>query len=217
MYVVGIDTTTRNFCIALVNDRRVLGRMIVTGKGFHSEECIVYLQDLLKEHALSNQDIGGYAISIGPGSLTGVRVGLAFLKGIGFAEGKPVIPVETLLAIGYEFRGSEKLICPVLETRRNRVFTALYQFTDSGQRTIVEQSCSEIRVLLEKLPGKEILFIGSGARIYRDVIVQQCGKGAHFSAIELTHPDPALVAFIGLERMIKGTVPELEAVEPIYL
>ncbi|MCK4585623.1 tRNA (adenosine(37)-N6)-threonylcarbamoyltransferase complex dimerization subunit type 1 TsaB, partial [candidate division WOR-3 bacterium] len=129
MNIIGLDTTTHSFCIGLIQGEKIHSRIIVDNKGFHSEEFLHYLEKILKEHNLTEMEIDGYAISIGPGSLTGIRVGLAFLKGIGFVTGKPVVPVETLFAVAYEFRDSKEYICPVLTTKKKKVFCALYRFS----------------------------------------------------------------------------------------
>ena len=249
MKIIGLDTTTHCFCIALVEEDRVLTRIVVDDKGFHSEEFLSHLKRILKENGLTKMEIDGYAISIGPGSLTGIRVGLAFLKGIGFATGKSVVPVETLFAIAYEFRGSIEYICPILITRRNKVFCALYRFNniekESTQRkspvksvgagfslrksrldegfkkdrvdTITEQSCLEIKKLLDRLPDKNILFLGSGALKWKGEIISKCGEKAHFEIGMIDYPDPAVVAEIGLRKIKEGNVPLLDKLEPIYL
>lgn len=235
MNIIGLDTTTHSFCIGLIQGEKILSRIIVDNKGFHSEEFLHYLEKILKEHNLTEMEIDGYAISIGPGSLTGIRVGLAFLKGIGFVTGKPVVPVETLFAVAYEFRDSKEYICTVLTTKKKKVFCALYRFSsvDAGfslresslyeqikndeEETVIEQSCIRIEKLLDYLPEKDILFLGSGALQYKDEIITRCGKRAHFEMKMIHHPDPTVVALIGFIKISEGDFPSIEELEPIYL
>jgi len=243
MNIIGLDTTTHSFCIGLIQGEKILSRIIVDNKGFHSEEFLHYLEKILKEHNLTEMEIDGYAISIGPGSLTGIRVGLAFLKGIGFVTGKPVVPVETLFAVAYEFRDSKEYICPVLTTKKEKVFCALYRFSsvatsscpersrrislresplyerikNDGEETVIEQSCIRIEKLLDYLPENDILFLGSGALQYRDEIITRCGERAHFEMKMIHHPDPTVVALIGLIKISEGDFPSIEEIDPIYL
>ena len=217
MNIIGLDTTTHSFCIGLIQGEKILSRIIVENKGFHSEEFLDYLEKILLKHNLTKMEIDGYAISIGPGSLTGIRVGLAFLKGIGFVTGKPVVPVETLFAVAYEFRDSKEYICPVLTTKKRKVFCALYRFKAGSQETIMEQNCIEIERLLDLLPEKDILFLGSGALQYRDEIITRRGEKAHFEIEMIYHTDPAVVAVIGLKKIGEGDFPSIDELEPIYL
>jgi tRNA threonylcarbamoyladenosine biosynthesis protein TsaB len=216
MRVIGIDTTTKVFCLALVQDEKILERLIVEGDGYHAEDFVMHLEAVLQKQALQKEAIDGYAISIGPGSLTGVRVGLSFLKGLGFATGKPVVGVPTLYAIAYEARDETACVCPMLLTRREQLFWALYLFSQEPP-SLVEASCSPIEELLQEMPDREILFLGSGALVYRGLIEDRLGEMARFGENRISHPDPATIAILGLESIRDGAVPPLDTLEPIYL
>ena len=235
MNIIGVDTTTSSLCLGLIQGEKTLNRIIIKDKGFSSEEFLEHYERILNENNLTTKDIDGYAISIGPGSFTGIRVGLAFLKGIGLVTGKPVVPVETLYSIAYEFRDSKEYVCPVLKTKKEKVFCALYRFSsiaagsclrespryerikNDREETVIEQSCTRIEELLNLLPEKDILFVGNGALEHKDEIIMRCGKGARFEKRMLTHPDPVVVALIGLSKIREGKVPPLDKLEPIYL
>ncbi len=243
MKVVGLDTTTSSLCLGLIQGEKTLNRIIIKDKGFNSEEFLEYYERILNENNLTTKDIDGYTISIGPGSFTGIRVGLAFLKGIGLVTGKPVVPVETLYSIAYEFEDSKKYVCPILKTKKEKVFCALYRFSSVAagscpernrrislrespryeriknyrEETVIEQSCIRIEELLNLLPENDILFVGNGALEYKDEIIMRCGKRARFEKRMLTHPDPVVVALIGLSKIRRGEVPPLDKLEPIYL
>ncbi len=244
MNIIGIDTTTESFCLGLIQDEGVLERLIIDQRGYQSDQLLVHLKSVLETHNLTKNKIDGYALSIGPGSLTGIRVGLAFLKGIGFATGKAVIPVKTLYAIAYEFRESKGYICPILLTRRERIFCALYNFnsvtaalnTRKGRRekseerkamrdegrenrgeTIVEQSCMEIEEFLVSLQNREVLFVGNGIKKYRKELMRGCNGKAGFAGESVKHPDPVVIAKIGLKKIKEGDISSIDALEPVYL
>jgi tRNA threonylcarbamoyladenosine biosynthesis protein TsaB len=216
MKVIGIDTTTKVFGMALVQDGTVLERLSIEGNGYHTEDCIVHLEEVLRKQALHKEHIDGYALSIGPGSLTGVRVGLSFLKGLGYATGKPVVGIETLYAIAHEAREGDACICPLLLTRGSHLFWALYLFSPQ-HKTLVDASCTPIDGLLDALPRRETLFVGSGARVFEPLIEEHAGKRARFGDTGVEHPDPAVIAMLGLERIREGNIPEIDTLEPIYL
>lgn len=216
MKVIGIDTTTKAFCMALVQDEEVLERLIIEEREYRTEQFIVYLQGMLESQSLHRDDIDGYAISIGPGSLTGVRVGLSFCKGLGYAMGKPVVGIPTLYAIAYRTRERTSCICPVLLTRRERLFWALYLFVPE-ERTLVDTSCTTADKFLQMLPAREILFLGTGALGSRALIEQKMGNRAFFEEKSIAHADPATIAMLGIKHIRKGNVPPLDELEPIYL
>lgn len=215
MRMIGVDTTTKAFCLALIQDGKILERVVVENGGYHAEDFIAHLEEVLRRRSLRKEDIDGYAVSIGPGSLTGVRVGLSFCKGLGYATGKPVAGISTLYAVAYAAREEAACICPVLLTRRHRLFWALYCFLPEAG-TVVEPSCTEIEGLLQSLPQREILFEGSGSLAHRTSIEERMGSNARFGR-QVSRPDPAVIALIGLERIRQGDVPDLDTLEPIYL
>lgn len=217
MRVIGVDTTTKAFCMALVQDTSVLERLVIDDGGYHAEDLVAHLENILKRQKMGKDDIDGYAISIGPGSLTGVRVGLAFLKGLGYATGKPVIPVETLYAIAFEARKEAECVCPVLLTRRQQLFWALYLFSRVPP-LLVEASCTSIEELLKEMPPeREILFLGTGVHAHRMLIEERMGQRARFGKSAIGHPDAAVIAMIGLQRIREGDIPEIGTLEPIYV
>jgi tRNA threonylcarbamoyladenosine biosynthesis protein TsaB len=216
MKVIGIDTTTRTFCMALIRDEKVLERLIVHENEYCTENLICYLQEILKRRSLRKDDIDGYAVSIGPGSLTGIRVGLAFCKGLGFATGKPVVGISTLRAIACKSNEKAACVCPVLLTKRDRLFWALYLFAPE-QRTLQEPSCSTVEEFLQKLPKRKIRFLGTGALKFRSMIEQKMGEKACFEEEDVFHADPAIVAMLGEKHIERGDVPLLDTLEPIYL
>ncbi len=216
MKVIGIDTTTKTFCMALIHDKKVLERLIIQEDEYRTENLICYLQELLERHSLQKSDIEGYAVSIGPGSLTGVRVGLAFCKGLGFATRKPVVGISTLYAIACTSKDTAPCICPVLLTKRARLFWALYLF-DPEHCTLREPSCSPVEEFLRELPKRDLCFLGTGALTFRSMIEQKMGERACFEGEDVFHADPAVIALLGLERIQSGEVPPLDELEPVYL
>lgn len=235
MNIIGLNTTTHSFCLGFIQNEEGLDRIVIEDKGYRSEEFLNYLEKILRKHNLTKTEINGYVISIGPGSLTGIRVGLAFLKGIGFSTGKPIVPVKTLYAIAYEFRSSKEYICPILLAKKNKVFCALYRFGSGGSGSIlrrspdvqksnrnageklIEQTCAKIEELLDLLPKEKVLFVGNGAEAYKKEIIARCGEKASFIRKIINHPDPVVVARIGLEKIKNGDIPPLDSLEPIYL
>jgi tRNA threonylcarbamoyladenosine biosynthesis protein TsaB len=216
MYAVGLDTTTKTLCVGCIQDDTVLGRIIVTGKGYQSENFLLYLEELLNERGVQLKDIDCFSLSIGPGSLTGIRVGLSFLKGIGYPLNIPIVPVETLRALSYEFKEGRKYVCPMLLTRNEKVFCALYQYGEKNTVTVKEQSCSSVDTFLDEIPEDEIYFVGSGALYFRNVIEKRIGERAIFGE-PVVFPDPALIASLGLEMVKHQTVPSIDELEPLYL
>ena len=107
--------------------------------------------------------IDAIAVSAGPGSFTGLRIGSATAKGLGLALKKPLIHIPTIEAMAYQCFSSQYMVCPIMDARRNQVYTGLYTFSDGMQR-VMEPSALDVRELMEKINtmGKPVLFVGDG-------------------------------------------------------
>ncbi len=182
----------------------------------HSEQIMKSIDYLLRNSGMGLDDIDCYTIAIGPGSFTGLRVGLSTVKGLAYAGNKPVVAVSTLEALASVFPCTGMLICPLLDARKKEVYGALFRRTGKGLEKIVPESATDIRALLSRIEG-ETLFVGSGAALYRDVITECLGKRAFFPLENLMHPMPSALAVLGLQKAEKGGFSDPMTLAPLYL
>lgn len=188
MKILAIDTTAVTAAAALVEDGQILGTYQQNGTLTHSETMLNMVENLLANAKVTPDDIGMLAVSAGPGSFTGVRIGVSIIKGLAFGKNIPCVPVSTLDALSENLRpmaaalGHDFYVCPVMDARRSQVYTALFLYdTDAdGNLTktrIREDDMLSSAELSERLAELElpVLFVGEGCRVtQRDIHLPHC-------------------------------------------
>ncbi len=126
MLILAIDTTANTATCALLRDGRMLSLYTVNGLLTHSETLLPMIENMLKKCALTVDDVDAFAVSEGPGSFTGVRIGVSLIKGLAFSKNKPCVGVSTLAALAHNLDGFGGYVVPVMDARRNQVYTAVF-------------------------------------------------------------------------------------------
>ncbi|MBM7866132.1 tRNA (adenosine(37)-N6)-threonylcarbamoyltransferase complex dimerization subunit type 1 TsaB [Heliobacterium gestii] len=232
MYVLGIDCSTRVTALAVVDDDQVVAETFLHNDRPHSKRLLPAIEQLLALAELSLTDMAGLAVAIGPGSFTGLRIGLATVKGMAHPLGLPVVGVPTLDALalnGWPYRG---YICPILDARKNEVYSCLYRGCTEGLEKVGSAQAVAPKELLEQLrrrmeesmDGQEapeatgpVLFLGDAVPVYRDLIEQSLGDGAVFAAAETRYPRGSQVARLGWRRLREGDTDDLHQLTPMYI
>jgi tRNA threonylcarbamoyladenosine biosynthesis protein TsaB len=131
MKILALDSTAEACTAALCDDGRLIAEMTVNTGNTHSQTLLPVVEQLLKISETSLEEIDAFACSTGPGSFTGVRIGVATVKGIAYGKNKPCVSVSTLDALAYNIRGYNGILCPVMNARRNQVYNALFECKDT--------------------------------------------------------------------------------------
>ncbi len=153
MRILGIESSSLVASVAIVTDGVLTGEYTMNYKKTHSQTLLPMLDELTRMLELDLETVDGIAVSGGPGSFTGLRIGSATAKGLGLALKKPLIHVPTLDAMAYNLWGTEALICPIMDARRNQVYTGVYQVKSS--LTVVKPQCAmDMGELIEELNEK---------------------------------------------------------------
>lgn len=219
MKILGIDTSTKFCNLGLIEDEDVLIEYTINGlKKKHSSILIPAIKDLLKTMDSKMEEINGIAISIGPGSFTGLRIGLCVAKGLCYACSLPLLGIITLDAMAFPLKEIPYLICPVLESKKDEIYDVVFHGGDSLHR-IMDYKCEDIQSLLVRLsPLKEkMIFLGDGIKKYRDIIKDKIGKDALFIDSQLNLPVATSIAFLGLNKLKKGEEDDISTITPFYL
>ena len=218
MRVLGIDTSTHCGGIAFLEDDKVLASLVLNIQKTHSERLLRHVDYLFKECHLEIRDLDGIAVCIGPGSFTGVRIGMACAKGLSFGSGKPLVGIPSLLALAVRNAESGILVCPVLDARRNEIFGAGYRMRE-GTRDLVEVLPGRAQPLEQFL--REIrelaLFCGDGSLLFRETIKNTLGDKAHFASAHRNLPSAVEIALLGRERLASGDKDDPSTLSPLYL
>ena len=170
MKILALDSSGLVASAAIVAEDVTIAEYTVNHKKTHSQTLLPMLDEIRRMTELDLSTIDAIAIACGPGSFTGLRIGAATAKGLGFALNIPIIPVPTVASLAYNLYGSEKIICPLMDARRNQVYTGLYTFKDGELVTIEPQCAVDIAQILDKINavGKEAVFLGDGVCVYKE-------------------------------------------------
>jgi tRNA threonylcarbamoyladenosine biosynthesis protein TsaB len=217
--ILGIDTSTKYCNIGLIEDEEVLINYTMNGlRKKHSSILMPAIKDLFKIMDLKIEEIHGVAVSIGPGSFTGLRIGLSVAKGLSYACSLPLLGIPTLEAMAFSLAGIPNLICPILESKKDEIYDVVFRGGESLHR-IMDYKCEDIHSLLARLsPLREkIIFLGDGIKRYRDNIKIKIGKDALFIDSQINLPMATNVAFLGLNKLIKKEEDDISKLSPFYL
>ena len=216
MMILGIETATWLGSVALATESEVIAEYTLNIRRTHSERLMGMISRLLSDTDVALTNLDGIAVSIGPGSFTGLRIGLSTAKGLCFANDLPLIPVPTLEAMASRLCFVRCPVCPLLDARKQEVYAALYDVSDGAVREALAPGTISLEHLLAQIP-RPVIFSGDGSTIFRDRIREQLGDRAFFAPSDVAHPDAAAVARLGLSTFRKGEHAELFDLEPIYL
>lgn len=216
MVILAVDTTTFSGSVALLKDGQLLTEINLNPSATYSELLLPAVDFILKTNKLEVKDMDGFAAAAGPGSFTGIRIGLSTVKSFSFASGKPVAPVSTLEALAFKLRHSQAhLLCPILDAKKGEVYAALFESVEGKLKEVISQGAYAPDRFLSLLPVHRIVtFIGNGMEVYRDKIFRYLKDKAR-----LSHRSPFLaheVGLIGHEILKKKKGVSAEKLEPLY-
>lgn len=216
MKILSLDTTAQVCSAAICDGDRLIAEITVNTGNTHSETLLPAIEQLLKISEASIDDIDAFACSTGPGSFTGVRIGVATVKGIAYGKNKPCISVSTLEALAYNLKGHDGIICPVMNARRNQVYNALFEWRDGELIRLCSDRALAICELDAELADidKPISLCGDGYDITE--------KGFEKTKIVFVPERQRLqsaysVACIALEKLARGETVSDAHLVPIYL
>jgi tRNA threonylcarbamoyladenosine biosynthesis protein TsaB len=235
MIILGIDTATAAASVALVEDGKLIAEEIQSNsgksstgtvaqpRGNHAEIVLPLIQSILTKARVAVADLSGIAVSIGPGSFTGLRVGLATAKGIAYECGLPLVGVSTLHANAARVPNVDGMICSLLDARKNEVYFALFRHDGQDLKRLTEDAMSSIDGALDQLrnsnraSGLSLLFIGDGARTYEKFLTRDFAASAQIFAGKGNSSMAAQVARLAEGRFRAHRTDDLALLAPVYL
>ena len=218
MRILGIESSSLVASVAIVEDEVTTAEYTVNFKRTHSQTLLPMLDEIVKMVELDLETIDGIAVSGGPGSFTGLRIGSATGKGLGLALKKPLISVPTVDAMAYNLYGSAYTVCPIMDARRNQVYTGIYD-NRNGFSVMKEQCAMDIEELVEELnaAGQKVVFLGDGVPVYKKQIQEKMTVPFLFAPAHLNRQRAAAVAALGCKYYEEGKTLTAEEHAPVYL
>ena len=203
MWILGIDTSSPKGSIALTLKDKIISERSLANKASFSKYLFLSLDSILQEVNLEISQIDAFAVSIGPGSFTGLRVGLATALGLSLAQKKPVIPVETLYAMAHTIPITNRVICPIIDARKGEVYTSFFQYNKNKQLCqLVEDRAIKPAILIDEIK-KPTIFFGTGVDAYGGFLQKKLGHLAIFDKCYL-NTIAGSIAILGGERFEMG-------------
>lgn len=219
MKILALDSSGIVASVAVVKDDNLLAEYTVNYKKTHSQTLLPMLDEIVRMTELDLNTIDAIAVAAGPGSFTGLRIGSATAKGLGLALKKPLVAVPTVDALAYNLYDAKGLICPIMDARRNQVYTGIYCFENHKLLTLKSQWAGAMEDLLQELNerGEQVIFLGDGVPVFREMIQEKLKIPFSFAPAHLNKQRASSVAALGMELYMEGAVQTAMEHCPDYL
>lgn len=219
MKVLAIDSSSVVAGVAVLNEDRLVYEAYHHHKRNHSEILMPMVEEALESSCLTAGELDLFAVSSGPGSFTGLRIGISTIKGLAHAVEKPVAAVPTLDALAYNIVYTDALVCPIMDARREQVYTSLYRREEDGYARIMPYSAISVEQLTEKLLSyqEQVLFVGDGIPAYRLRLTERMKGRVMFAPPFLAYQRASAIAWLGSRMAQDGKSISYQDLEPFYL
>lgn len=223
MKILALDSSSLTASVAVVEDDITIAEYTVNYKKTHSQTLLPMLDEIVKMTEQNLQDVDAIALAAGPGSFTGLRIGSATVKGLAEALNKPVVSVPTVDGLAGNLYGTDKVVCPLMDARRNQTYTGLYEFVkkdDAYEMHCIKEQCavdlSEILAAVNEL-GREVIFLGDGIPVFKESIKQQVSVPFSFAPNTCNRQRAAVIGWLGMQMFKQGRYETAVSHAPEYL
>jgi tRNA threonylcarbamoyladenosine biosynthesis protein TsaB len=216
MRILALDTTGQGCSVAVAENGKLLAEVDFQKKETHSRHIMGLIDAVLKVSDLTIHDIDGYAVSRGPGSFTGLRIGLSTIKGLAMVTEKPVVGVSSLDALAMNVPFVDRPVCALIDARKNEAYMARYRFEDGWPVAVAPACTVGFESLVEGIDTQTV-FIGTGLSVFGPVIKKRLGDMAVFMPIDFGLIRASNVARLGLRRLQSGETDQTDCLVPHYI
>ncbi|MFP4160158.1 MAG: tRNA (adenosine(37)-N6)-threonylcarbamoyltransferase complex dimerization subunit type 1 TsaB [Desulfobacterales bacterium] len=219
MNLLAVDTSASACSAALMNKGRVRAEFFADFDQTHARHVMELVHSVLASAGIEAKDIDAYGVTRGPGSFTGLRIGIATVKGLALAYDRPAAGISSLFALAHPLRASAGLVCSVIDARKAEVYTEAYRFSGAGHEAVLDARVCSAGELINQIRGlgEHCLFTGTGAELYKDSISQELGELASFAPASCRHIRAASVAELAYSRITSGKAPDPAGLVPCYI
>lgn len=223
MKILALDSSGLVASAALVEDDNLIAEYTIQYKKTHSQTLLPMLEEIRDMVELDLNTVDAIAVAAGPGSFTGLRIGSATAKGLAFALDKPIVPVPTVAGLAYQMYGTDALVCPIMDARRNQVYTGIYEFIyyeDKYDMHVVKEQCAEafdeIAEALNNL-GRKVIFLGDGVPVFQERMAEVMQVPYTLAPAHRNRQSAACIAALGSLYYAQGKVESGADHAPVYL
>lgn len=218
MKVLGLDTSTLMTTCGVIDEERLLGEYSLSQDMSHSEKLVPMIKEVLSSLDLKVKDIDLFGVSIGPGSFTGLRIGIATVKAFAHLANKPIVGVSTLEALAYNLPYND-IIVPMIDARRERVYTGIYTWENDTIKTLMEPDVIEVAELLNIINKDygNVVVNGDGSILYKDLIRETLKDKVKFATIGQNMCKASSICELALLKFKNNIVDDFYTLAPDYL
>ena len=216
MLVMGIDTSTTQGGVALLSGQGVICEYTLNIKATYSERLLPLIDRALQDAGITLGQIEGFAVAVGPGSFTGLRIGLSTAKGLAVVGGQPLVGVSTLETMAWTLPFCAHQVCPILDARKGEIYCALFRHEGDRLIRLMDDAALAPDILLRRIQQPTV-FLGDGLAVYEGLVQSQLKELALFPPLTGRGGRPAAVAELGRRRLLRGDRDDLVQLVPQYL
>jgi tRNA threonylcarbamoyladenosine biosynthesis protein TsaB len=216
MKILGVDTSMISCSVAIVDETSLLSEFTIYREETHSKHLMDMIKAVMRMAGLNFSDLDGFAITRGPGSFTGLRIGISTIKGLVVALEKPVVGVSSLETLAFQVSYSRDLICPILDARRGEVYFSRYRCINSHLIKQTKERVAPPDKAVDDL-NESCLFVGNGAVLYKEMILEKMGEFASFAPMIQNTIRASTIAYLSMAKFENNDTDEIEKILPYYI
>lgn len=219
MKILAIDTSGQNCSVAIIDEEKVICDFNLSIGTTHSESLLPMIDEVCKTSKIDLSEVDVLACGIGPGSFTGLRIGIATIKGFALAQNKNVIGVPTLDALAYNIANFDGLICSVLDARNNNVYAGIYKYENDKVILQDDYITENLDTLIDilKVKNEKVMFVGDGSVSFKEKLKEALNEKALFAPLHLNNQLSSSVAKAALDRALVNDFDNADTLNPMYL
>lgn len=216
MRILAVDTATTSCSVAIVDQTSLLSEFTIDREETHSKHLMDMIKAALRMSGLNFSDLDGFAITRGPGSFTGLRIGISTIKGLVVASEKPVVGVSSLETLAFQVSYSRDLICPILDARKGEVYFSRYRCINGHLIKQTKERVAPPDKAVDDL-NESCLFVGNGALLYKEMILEKMSGFAFFAPMIQNTIRASTIAYLSMAKFENNDTDEIENILPYYI
>jgi len=216
MYILAFDTTTKLGSLAITYKDQLISSYTLRSDLSHSKRLLPLIEYALQQSSLTLKEITGFGVTIGPGSFTGIRIGMSVAKGLSYATGKPLVGITTLEAMAAGLPFGAYLICPVIDAKKGEVYAGFFRHQGEGLRRVLPEIVSTPEGVCQYI-DEPTIFLGDGTFLYREIFRKRLPGKAFFVSEGQSGSIAACVAHLTYDRIRTGKTMDPNLIRPYYI
>ena len=219
MKILALDSSGLVASVAIVEADNLIAEYTINYKKTHSQTLLPMMDEIIQMTETELDSVDAIAVAKGPGSFTGLRIGTATAKGLGLALGKPIIGIPTVEGLAMNLYASRDLICPLMDARRNQVYTGIYKYENGNLLVVKEQVAVGIEEIIDALNliGTPVVFLGDGVPVYKEIIESKMTVPYTFAPAHMNRQRASAIAVRAIDYWKKGLYTSADEFVPEYL